>query len=322
MCRRMARNLANHNTIHRLQTNKRDGKPIQQAKPQIGQATKKRNKPRKKTDTHHQGTQFHTRTVNLTNIRFSQEEISLLNNVRQHSIEKPLKKYWTNLIMETKQAIRKLDSKMQAPHRILATKKLRQLRASDHHNNVMAKRQTYILKNINNKLEKENAMVAKADKGKTCVIIYTDEHNKKVHNFFNENNFQKLQKDPTDKYQKLITKTLLHSDHVINKKQKQYLTQKKPQPPDLRAQIKLHKRGQPIRPVVNNRNAPAYKISKLLVNRINNLLNVRNHYIVKDSTALANDLTKMKLDENHRNAIWYNIELQFVVLLREISSLS
>ena len=108
----------------------------------------------------------------------------------------------------------------------------------------------------------------------------------------------------------------------INKKQKQYLTQKKPQPPNLGAQIKLHKPGQPIRPVVNNRNAPAYKISKLLVNRLNNLLNLRNHYIVKDSIALANDLTKMKLDENHRNAIWYNIELQFVVLLREISSLS
>ena len=74
---------------------------------------------------------------------------------------------------------------MQGPYRILATKKLRQLRASDHHNNVMAKRQTYILKNINKKLEKENAMVAKADKGKTCVIIYTDEYNKKVHNFLN-----------------------------------------------------------------------------------------------------------------------------------------
>ena len=74
---------------------------------------------------------------------------------------------------------------MQGPYRILATKKLRQLRASDNHNNVMAKRQTYILKNINKKLEKENAMVAKADKGKTCVIIYTDKYNKKVHNFLN-----------------------------------------------------------------------------------------------------------------------------------------
>ena len=225
--------------------------------------------------------------------------------------------------METEQAIRKLDSKMQAPYRILATKKLRQLRASNHHNNIMAKQQTYILKNINNKLEKETAMVAKADKGKTCVIIYTDEYNKKGHNFLNENNFQKLQKDPTDKYQKLITKTLLHSDLVIDKKQKQYLTQKKPQPTNLRAQIKLHKPGQPIRPVVNNMNAPAYKISKLLVNRLNNLLNLRNHYNVKDSTALANDLTKIKLDENHRmitidiKDLYVNIPIQETLRSRE-----
>jgi len=47
-------------------------------------------------------------------------------------------------------------------------------------------------------------------------------------------------------------------------------------------------------------NAPAYKISKLLVNRLNNLLNLRNHYNAKDSTALANNITKIKLDENHR----------------------
>jgi len=70
---------------------------------------------RRKTDTHHQRTQFYTRTVNLTNIRFSREELAFLNNGLQYSIEKPLKKYWTDLLMETEQAIRMLDSKMQAP---------------------------------------------------------------------------------------------------------------------------------------------------------------------------------------------------------------
>jgi len=39
-------------------------------------------------------------------------------------------------------------------------------------------------------------MVGKADKSKTCVIIYTDKYNEKFHNSLNENNFQKLQKDP------------------------------------------------------------------------------------------------------------------------------
>ena len=47
---------------------------------------------KRKTDTHHQRTQFHTRTVNLTNIKFFQEEFTLLNNWLQFSIKKP----WEN----------------------------------------------------------------------------------------------------------------------------------------------------------------------------------------------------------------------------------
>jgi hypothetical protein len=53
-------------------------------------------------------------------MKLAHEEISLLNKGLQYSIEKPIGKYWTNLIMETELAIRKLDIKMQAPYRILA----------------------------------------------------------------------------------------------------------------------------------------------------------------------------------------------------------
>jgi hypothetical protein len=54
-------------------------------------------------------------------------------------------------------------------------------------------------------------------------------------------------------------------------------------------------------------NAPAYKISKLVVNKLNNLLNLRNHYNAKDSTTLANDLTKIKLDIKD---LYVNIPIQ------------
>jgi len=61
-------------------------------------------------------------------------------------MEKLLQKNWTDLIMEIEQAIRMLDIKMQAPFRILAAKKLNQIRTSGNHQNITAKRQTYILK--------------------------------------------------------------------------------------------------------------------------------------------------------------------------------
>ena len=40
-----------------------------------------------------QGQQFYPRTVNLTKMKFTQEEMALLNHGLQHSLEKPLKTY-------------------------------------------------------------------------------------------------------------------------------------------------------------------------------------------------------------------------------------
>ena len=138
-----------------------------------------------------------------------------------------MEKYWTDLIMETEQAIRMLEPKMQSAHRILATRKLKQIKTSSSHHNAEAKRQTYVLKNINNKLRKEDAMITKADKGKTCVIIYNNDYASKVHNFLANNNFQKLPKDTTDKYQKNITSTLKHCNMIINKKNKRGTSSKR-----------------------------------------------------------------------------------------------
>jgi ribosomal protein L37AE/L43A len=141
----------------------------------------------RKTNTSQQHNQFYRRKVNLNKIKFTHEEMSLLNNGLKHSIEKPLEKYWTDLVMETEQAIRMLEPKMQSPYRILATRKLKQIKTSNSHHNAEAKRQSYILKDINNKLRKEDAMITKADKGKTCVIIYNNDYTNKVQNFLDNN---------------------------------------------------------------------------------------------------------------------------------------
>ena len=75
-------------------------------------------------------------------------------------------------------------------------------------------------------------MITKADKGKSCVIIYTEDYNKKVHTFLNDN-YLKLPKDPTPQYQKLIKTTLQNSDLIVKKKQIKFCTQKKPLPPQI-----------------------------------------------------------------------------------------
>jgi hypothetical protein len=75
---------------------------------------------------------------------------------------------------------------------------------------------------------------------------------------------------------------------------KQKLTQKELKPPTLKVQIKLHKPGNPIRPVINNTKAPTYNIAKHLIEILNQYLTLTNQYNVKNSTILANDLTKLK----------------------------
>jgi len=115
-------------------------------------------------------------------------------------------------------------------------------------------------------LNRNKAIITQADKGKTVVIIHEHEYHKKVRIFLSENNFEPMLRDPTNRFQTHITKTLKQCNLIFHKKQHMHLTQKNPAPPTLKAQLKLHKPDIPIRPVVNNRTAPSYKAAKKLNN--------------------------------------------------------
>jgi hypothetical protein len=112
-------------------------------------------------------------------------------------------------------------------------------------------------------------MIAKANKGKTYVI-YDGDYTNKVHNFL-DNKFQKLSKDPTDKYKKKhhqYTKTL-----QLDYPQK---TDETPHPKEtpttlLKCTNQNTQTDKPIRPVVNKTNAPTYKVPKFLVNKLHNI---------------------------------------------------
>ena len=68
-----------------------------------------------------------------------------------------------------------------------------------------------------------------------------------------------------------------------------------------------HKPYIPIRPVINNMNAPTYKVAKHLVKLLNRHLTLKNQYSVKKSTNLATNLTKLKMNKNDQ-LITYDIK--------------
>jgi hypothetical protein len=86
----------------------------------------------------------------------------------------------------------------------------------------------------------------------------------------------------------------------LTKKNIKFLTQKKASPPTLKAQLKLHKTDIPIRPVINNRTAPTYKLARYLTKILDQYISLNNYFNVTNSTNLANDLTKLEIQENHK----------------------
>jgi hypothetical protein len=259
----------------------------------------------------HKDQHFYPRIKNLTNIRFDKEETQMLNYGLNYCIERPVTAYFTNLLAETERAIKLLDGKMQNTYRLLATNKLKQIINSTNQQNATLKRQLHIMKKLKQKLATENAIITQADKGKTVVIINSDEYSRKIHSFLTTNNFSTITRDPTDRYQKHILKTIQECSLIIDKRQIKYLTQKKPAPPVLKAQLKLHKTDIPIRPVINNRSAPSYKLAKHLTKILNRYITLNNHYNVTNSTNLAHDLIKLKIHENHK-MITYDIKYLYV----------
>jgi len=204
--------------------------------------------------------------------------------------QEPTIQHTANLVIETEQAIRLLEAGSQDAYRILAAKKLKQLQQTRNNSNTTHKRHMYLTKNIQPKIKENNAMITQADKGKTLVIIYTHDYHNKVHTFLT-NNFQAIPKYPTNKYQKQITQTIKQCNLIFNKEQNKYLIVRNPKAPTLKVQIKLHKDGNLIRPVINNIHSPSHKTAKKLNKILKQHLNLENHYTIVNSSTLAQDLT-------------------------------
>ena len=73
--------------------------------------------------------EFYPRTINLTNIQFTKEERELLDKGLQYNMQQASKTNWTNLVVETEQAIRLVETRSQEAYRTLAAKKTQTITA-------------------------------------------------------------------------------------------------------------------------------------------------------------------------------------------------
>jgi hypothetical protein len=146
------------------------------------------------------------------------------------------------------------------------------------------------MKSIQTKLKENDTMITTADKGNSLVIIQTQQYNAKIQDFIDKNNFQSSTTNPTKSFQNQIRKTIYHSTTLIPRDSKWRYVNLNPSAPTIKGLIKLHKPDQPIRPIVNWRNAPAYKLSRLLTTKIRQFALLPYAFNVKNSTELIREL--------------------------------
>jgi hypothetical protein len=68
--------------------------------------------------------------------------------------------------------------------------------------------------------------------------------------------------------------------------------------PKLNVYIKTHKENKPIKPIVNNTYAPAYKTAKYLNKKLISLINLPYTYTTKNAQELAEELKTIHFHEN------------------------
>ena len=118
--------------------------------------------------------------------------------------------------------------------------------------------------------------------------------------FIQENNIMMLNKDPTESYHRQLQQTMQTCEDLIEKNRRKHLLNIKPTVPRINAYIKTHKENKPVRPVIDNTQAPSYKIAKFLNNRIKEYINLPNTYTVQNSYEVAQELHKIHFTENHK----------------------
>ena len=185
------------------------------------------NQTNTKHNNNEKNSKFQSQVINLTNIKFTREQIQTLTLDPNYAIEEEPKQYINELIKETENAIRHLEPKIQNNYQYLATKQVKHITMTNRHS-TLHKRYKYNINELKKTLQNNNLTIVKADRSKAIVIIDRNTLIKKVDNFIQDNNIKQINKDPTNKYQRQIQQTIQRCNLPVDKQTYKYLTNIKP----------------------------------------------------------------------------------------------
>jgi len=161
---------------------------------------------------------FYPRVVNNTNIPFTRSETTLLQKGLKYNTHAKGKNWIQNLALEAETAISHLPTNEREVYRKLTADQIEKLNQNNPYHEKHPEEKK--IRSIQKKLSKNNAMIARADKGNSIVILPTIQYEAKIQDFILNNNFRTTTTDPTNTFQSHIRQTINESRTLIPRSSK------------------------------------------------------------------------------------------------------
>jgi hypothetical protein len=221
--------------------------------------------------------------------------MTILQKGPKHNTHIKPKNWIQTLALKAEMAITRLPPSEREVYRKITAERINILQENNkstythtHTHNVPA--ESKIIWSIKAKLNDNGAMIARADKGNSLVILPTTQYETKIELFIQSSIFQISKNDPTKSFQTHVRKVINNSKTLIPANTRQRHINLNPTAPSIKGLIKLLKPEHPICPVVNWRGAPAYKLAQLFTQNITSIAPLPNTYTLRNTRDLIKKL--------------------------------
>jgi hypothetical protein len=145
------------------------------------------------------------------------------------------------------------------------------------------------LNQIKEELDSNGAIISKADKGNSVVIIYQNIYHEKIMKLIGNNYLTSIKGDFTKGFQKELRSSINERHQIIQNDIKWKYINQNPSSPTISGLIKIHSVDSPVRPIVNWTIARAYKLAKILSKDLEIYIPLPHIFNVKNTIQLMKD---------------------------------
>lgn len=236
---------------------------------------------------------FYPRVKNLSNSQFTTSQLTLLEKGLKYNLNQELsQKSLETLVVDSEVACH-LGKKNDAVKLQIS------VQLQNHTPSHSPTNDIYLYKSLQDKINHENLVLSKADKGNSIVIMNRNEYEQKVNDIIQGEEFETLNSDPTKKFTQKI-KNIIKITTFISPEVLKHIVPMNPRSPLLYGLPKIHKENIPMRPVVSYIGAPAYNLAKFLNNYIKIKSSFNPQYSLSNSLDLINKIKNVHIPPNSK----------------------